>query len=335
MKEVDILIVHLNGADVIKNCLQSIFDDDPSARVKLLFNATTDESPEFVRKKFPKVMSYHTKERWGFAQASNFLVKKSKNKYVIFLNNDVVVGKNWAIELLKTLKRNKNCVAVQSKIKSYYRRDYFEHAGAAGGFVDQYGYPFCRGRIFDVVEKDTKQYDNEIRIFWGCGVSLLVDRNYFIKAGMFDELFFMYAEELDFCWRANNAGKEIWFSPKSTIYHMGSFSVSNEKINFKKEYFISRNHYLALIKSGPFSHILGLLFGKTILELISLVRFPIKRGIPFLMSLPYIIYYLVSQHKNMHHPTIRKEVRKMIYPRSIALDHFLKHKCKYSNLKWD
>lgn len=332
MEKIDILLIHLNGPEVIMNCLKSIFADDKNSAVKILFNKTSDNSLDIVKKTYPKAKIYHSEKRLGFAEASNYLAKKSNSKYALFLNNDVVVEKGWSLEMLKTLKRHKNCIAVQSKIKNYYKRNYFEHAGAAGGFIDKYGYPFCRGRIFDSVEKDIGQYDDEKRIFWGCGVSLLVERKSFLGIGGFDESFFMYAEELDFCWRANNVGKEIWYCPKSEVYHMGSFSVNREKINFKKEYLISRNHYLALMKNSSFPQRLNLLFGKTILELISLARFPIKRGIPFLMSFPYILYYLVSRHKNMHHHTIREDVRKMIYPISIALDHFIHNKKTFKEL---
>lgn len=334
MKDTEILIIHLNGEKVILDCLRSIFNDDNNANVRLLFNQTTDNSAEIVKKEFRNVKIHISKERVGFAEASNMLVKESKSKYIIFLNNDTVVSKGWAGELLKTLKRHKGAIAVQSKIRSFYDRGSFENAGAAGGFVDKYGYPFCRGRIFGTVEKDSGQYDDEIRIFWGCGVSLLLDRKEFIKLGMFDEKFFMYAEELDFSWRANNSGKEIWYSPKSVIYHMGSYSVNKEQINFKKEYLISRNHYLALIKNNKFISLLWLLMGKTALEIISLLRFPLKRGLPFLISIPAIAAYLVSSHRRRAHMTIKRDVSKMVYPGSIALDHFLRNKKTFKSLNF-
>jgi len=334
MKKIEILIIHLNGEEIIIGCLKSIFNDYKNANVRILFNKTEDKSIELVRKEFKRVKIHVSDKRIGFAEASNFLVKKSNSKYVIFLNNDTIVSKDWSNELIKTLERHKNCVAVQSKIRSFYERDKFENAGAAGGFVDKYGYPFCRGRIFSYVEKDKGQYDDERRIFWGCGVSLLVNRKEFIKLGMFDEKFFMYAEELDFCWRANNRGRQVWFSPKSVIYHMGSFSVKKEKINFKKEYLISRNHYLALIKNNPLPSSLKLLFGKTMLELISLVRFPIRRGLSFILSLPYWVYYLISKHNSLHHHKIKENVKEIIYQRSIALDHFIGNKKTFKELNF-
>ncbi len=334
MVSVEILIIHLNGSEVIKNCLKSIFEDNSRAKVRLLFNQTTDDSVELVKNKFPQVIFHLSKKRMGFAEASNFLAKKSKAKHIIFLNNDVVVDKNWASELIKTLNRHKKCIAVQSKIKSFYKRDYFENAGAAGGFIDKYGYPFCRGRIFETVEKDIGQYNDERRVFWGCGVSLLVKREEFIRLGMFDESFFMYAEELDFCWRANNLGKEIWHSPKSIIYHIGSFSVNNEKINFKKEYLISRNHFICLIKNNSLPNLVLLLGGKLMLEIVSMMRFPLRRGLPFLISAPSTIYYLFFLKKHDLNKEIMQKNKHLIYPRSIALDHFIRNKKTFKSLNF-
>ncbi len=334
MEKPEILIIHLNGEQVIDNCLDSIYKDDKKARVSLLFNQTTDNSIEIVKHKYPSVKFYVTPKRMGFAEASNYLVKKSNSKYIIFLNNDTIVSKSWKSEMLKTLKRNRKCIAVQSKIISYYRSDYFEHAGAAGGFIDKYGYPFCRGRIFDSVEKDKGQYNDEIRIFWGCGVSLLVDRKEFIRLGMFDELFFMYAEELDFCWRSNNNGKEIWYSPKSVIYHMGSFSVKEEKINFKKEYLISRNHTLTLIKNNSAYRLITLLPFKILLEIFASLRFPLKRGIPFIISIPPIFYYFIQRKKKKGFTFNKINLSKgLIYPRSIALDYFIRNKKTFKDIE--
>lgn len=328
MEETEILIIHLNGEEVIFNCLNSIYKDDKNSKVKVLFNNTTDNSIQLIKKNYPKTEIYTTKERLGFAEASNYLAKKSRAKYIIFLNNDAVVEKDWKKELVKTIKRNEGCIAVQSKIRSYYKREYFENAGAAGGFIDKYGYPFCRGRIFETVEKDKGQYNDERRIFWGCGVSLLVERKTFMNLGMFDESFFMYAEELDFCWRANNKGKEIWYSPKSVVYHIGSFSVNKEKINFKKEYLISRNHIICLIKNTSFHSNLRVIFGKLGLEMISLMRFPIRRGIPFLFSIPSVFYYLITHKREK----ITHKNNMVIYPRSIALDHFIGNKKTFKEL---
>ena len=139
--ETEILIVHLNGEEVLRNCLESIYKDDKKANVHVLLNNTTDESEEILKKEFPKVRISKTNQTLGFAQASNLLAKESKAEYVIFLNNDLVVRKNWLKELLKTMKNHENCIACQAKILSHKERNKFEYAGAGGGFIDKYGYP--------------------------------------------------------------------------------------------------------------------------------------------------------------------------------------------------
>ncbi|MDO8563646.1 MAG: glycosyltransferase family 2 protein [Nanoarchaeota archaeon] len=338
MEKVDILIIHLNGEKVIEECLTSIFSDNKTASVHILFNNTKDNSINLVKNKFPKVKLHYTKKTIGFAEASNLLAKKATSKYIVFLNNDVIVEKNWLSEMLATMKKNKNCIAVQPKIRSYFQRDCFEYAGAAGGFIDKYGYPFCRGRIFNSIEKDKGQYNDSIRIFWACGVCILTDKEFFLKSKGFDESLFMYAEELDFCWRANILGKQIWYSPKSIIYHIGSFSVNKEKLNLKKEYLITRNHLLVFLKNYSNLSLLKLLPMRILLEIIAALRFPVKKAIPLIrsiFSIPFIL--LGSFSKNRHEIQSKrkvsdKEYSSIVYDGSVALDHFLKGKKTFKDL---
>ncbi len=338
MEKVDILIIHLNGEKIIDECLSSIYSNNKDASIHVLFNNTQDNSINLVNSKFPKVKKHFTKKTIGFAEASNILAKKASSRYIVFLNNDVIVERNWLSEMLSTIKSNKKCIAVQPKIKSYFQRDCFEYAGAAGGFMDKYGYPFCRGRIFNSIEKDNKQYDDSVRIFWACGVCILANRDFFIKSKGFDESLFMYAEELDFCWKANIFGKEILYSPKSVIYHIGSFSVNTEKVNFKKEYLITRNHLLVFLKNYSILNIIKLLPIRIILEIISAIRFPTKKALPLaacLFSLPVILIKDFSKKRKFvqsNRKVSDEEYSNLIYNRSIALDYFLKGKKRFSDL---
>ncbi|MEK6889671.1 MAG: glycosyltransferase family 2 protein [Nanoarchaeota archaeon] len=338
MEKVDILIIHLNGEKIIDECLSSIYKDNQDASIHILFNNTKDNSINLVKNKFPKVTSYFTKKTIGFAEASNLLAKKATSNYIVFLNNDVLVEKSWLSEMLATMKKNKNCIAVQPKIRSYFQRDYFEYAGAGGGFIDKYGYPFCRGRIFNSIEKDNGQYNDSIKIFWACGVCILTDRSFFLKSGGFDESLFMYAEELDFCWRTHLLGKNIWYSPKSIIYHIGSFSVNKEKINFKKEYLITRNHLLVFLKNYSLQTLVRLLPMRLILELIAAVRFPKTKALPFvfcLFSIPYLLISKFSKERNRIQKKRKvsdKDYSQLLYNGSIALDYFLNGKKTFKDL---
>ncbi len=343
---VDILIIHLNGENIIRNCLNSIYKNTSKKinfNIRLLLNNSKDNSEEIIGRKFPKVEIIKTKKTIGFAQASNILAMKSSGKYILFLNNDTEVEKNWLDELLTLIRKHDNCIAVQPKIKSLYDKSKFEYAGAAGGFIDKYGYPFCRGRIFGETEIDAGQYDNEVRIFWGCGVCLLVKRDDFIKLGMFDEDFFMYGEETDFCWRANIYGKEIWYCPKSTIYHIGSYSIDKEKkngINIKKEYLLSRNHIIILLKNYSLKNLFKIMPIKLALEVISAIRFFPYKTLGVLLSIISLIfeYPLIFRKKRMIIQNNRKikdnKIENLIYDKSIALEYFINGKNKFSKLKF-
>ncbi len=340
MRFTEILIIHLNGKEVLDNCIKSIYEDNRNAKVRVLFNNTTDGSDSFIIKKYASIIHHSSSKTLGFAEASNFLAKKAKSRNIIFLNNDTIVGKNWLKELEKTMKRHKSCIAVQPKVKSYFKRENFEYAGAAGGFIDKYGFPFCRGRIFNTIEKDKNQYNEESKIFWACGVCMLVNREFFIKSGGFDESLYMYAEEIDFCWRANVSGKEIWYSPKSSIYHIGSFSVRKEKINRKKEHLITRNHLIIFLKNHKLSSLFFLFPIRLILELVATLRFPKKKAISLVFSLFSVPYYFLSGglEKRRIVQNSRKsnfsEINKLIYQKSIALDYFLKRKQTFKELKF-
>lgn len=337
-EDVDIAIIHLNGERVIENCLSSIFANDRNARVNVLFNNTSDNSIMITKNKFPLVKRYISNKTLGFAAACNFLVRKASTKYVVLLNNDVVVEKNWISEMVKIIKRNKNCVACQSKILSYNERKLFEYAGAGGGFIDIYGFPFCRGRIFSELEEDNGQYNDEIRVFWACGVCMLVDRNFFIDIGGFDEELFMYAEELDFCWRANLLGKKIYYSPKSVIYHVGNFSIGKQKVNHRKEYLTTRNHLIVLLKNYSLLSLVKILPIRVLLEFVAAIRFPEKKAMPFLrclFSVPYI--FIIDTRKKRRATQISRKVSdrsisEIMLNKSIAFQHYINGINKFSEL---
>ncbi len=347
---IDILIVHLNGERIIHNCLNSIYRNtlrinkkSSEIKIRVLLNNSVDKSEEIIKRNFPETIIYKTNKTIGFAEACDFLAKKSDAEYIIFLNNDTEVNKNWVGEMLKTIKKHPKCVACQPKIKSYFKKNYFEYAGAAGGFIDIYGYPFCRGRVFGNIEEDKGQYNDERRIFWGCGVCLLVKRDFFIKIGGFDEDFFMYAEELDFCWRANIYGKEIWFSPNSTIYHIGSYSIKHSNLSIKdlkKDYLITRNHLLAILKNYSLKSLIKIMPLRLFLEIVAAIRFAPVRTISFvrsLFSLPYI--YIFKLHKYRRKIQKKRKVsdeslKRLILKESIIFSYFINGKKTFNEVNF-
>lgn len=340
MNNTDILIVHLNGEDVLRKCLKSVYKNTKHFTVNLLLNNSSDGSKAMVEKEFPEAIVSNSKKTLGFAEACNIMAKESKSENVVFLNNDVEVERGWLDALIETKNKHKNCVAVQSKVMSYYKRDEFEYAGAAGGLIDIYGYPFCRGRIFDTIEKDKGQYDNEMQIFWGCGVCLLVDRKFFINSGGFDEDFFMYAEELDFCWRVNLYAKEIWFSPKSKIYHMGSFTIKKQKLNLQKGYLLTRNHLLLLLKNYSALSLLRIASFRMLLEIIAAIRyFPVKTIslLRSLVAIPFIFAFKTFRKREeiqARRKISDEAIKKLMLDGSIVIDYFLKNKKTFKQINF-
>lgn len=342
---IDILIIHLNGEAVLRNCINSIYKNSPqNINVFVLLNSIGDNSENMLKKDFSKVKIFKSEKRIGFAEGCNFLARKSNSDYIVFLNNDAFVEKGWLDELYNTMKRHPKCVACQPKIKSFFEKNKFEYAGAAGGYIDIYGFHFCRGRIFDSIEEDLRQYDDEKRIFWGCGVCLLVKKDFFIKNGMFDEDFFMYVEEADFCWRANLFDKEIWYSPKSVIYHIGSFSSKNygknkNLLNVRNDYYITRNHVLLLLKNYSLYSLIKILPLKFFLDFIAAIRFFPDKTFSFIKSYAYLPWFYVKRIKKKRNFIQAKRVLKdkelsnMMFKKSIALSYFLRNKKRFSEIK--
>jgi hypothetical protein len=284
--KVSINIVHVNGEKIIDNCLKSLSSTNyENYEINLLLNSTTDQSEKIAKKYRCRI--FKSKKNMGFAGGHNFLAEKSRSDYIAVLNNDIEVEKQWLIQLVDFSVKN-NADICQPKIKSLRNKNYFESAGACGGFMDKYGYEFYRGRIFDTVEEDKGQYETPRRIFWACGSCMLIKKPVIDQIGLFDEDFFMYSEEFDFCWRANIHGCKIYCNPKSVVYHLGSYSVKTMKMNSEKEYLLHRNVFLTFLINYSDKNFKKYIFQRTLLEIISGISFP-KKIIPVSRALYYVI----------------------------------------------
>lgn len=338
--KVNILICHLNGEEIIENCLKSLSRTDyPNYDIHILLNNTTDNSEEIIKKYNVKI--YKSKVNLGFTRGFNLMVEKLKNtnsKYIVSINNDTEVEPNWLTELVNFAEKN-NADVLQPKVLDIRNKEMFEYAGASGGFMDKYGYPFCRGRIFSTQEKDKGQYDIPIRIFWACGSCALFRKELFNEIGLLDKDFFMYAEETDFCWRANLAGAKIYNVPSSVIYHWGHYSIEKEKMTALREYYLHRNTLIMFFKNYSDESIKKLKFRRILLEIMSALAFPKTKLIPITKAL-----YWISKNKEFikekHEETqkLRKipdeEIEKLMLDKSIVFSYFLKGKKKFSDLKF-
>jgi GT2 family glycosyltransferase len=244
---VAVVILNYNGRNYLEKFLPNVIQNSSPHEVIVADNASTDDSIQYLKTNFPKLKLIETPENLGYAGGYNFALKQIQSNYYILLNSDVETTPNWIDPVVSLMQQNDKIVACQPKIKSFYNKDFFEYAGAAGGFIDHLGYPFCRGRIFSHLEKDQGQYDTNIPIFWATGACLFVKSSAFHELGGLDERFFAHMEEIDFCWRAKNEGKEIYYCGESTVYHVGGGTLKAESPF--KTYLNFRNNWLLLYKN--------------------------------------------------------------------------------------
>jgi GT2 family glycosyltransferase len=251
MSLVTVIIMNWNGRELLEKCLPSVVEHSPSERATIVVvdNGSDDDSLAMLTKKFPSVLALGLKENLGYAGGYNRIMKALPVKYAVFLNSDVEVTPGWLDAPIAALEADPTIACVQPKIKSYHHRDSFEYAGAAGGFIDKYGYPFCRGRIFSHIEKDDGQYDTPTDVLWASGACLFIRGKLFLEAGGFEAGFFMHQEEIDLCWRLRCRGYRSVCTPQSVVYHMGGASSSGK--NFMKTLFNFRNNLIMLYKNLP------------------------------------------------------------------------------------
>jgi len=241
-----IVILNWNGQKLLEQFLPSVVAHSNEAEIYIADNASTDDSLSYVSDRYPNVKIIKNQTNGGYAKGYNDALKHVDANIFCLLNSDVEVTENWLAPVLDVFKNEPNTAIIQPKILDYKNKAYFEYAGAAGGFIDKYGYPYCRGRIFDTLEKDFGQYDDLADIFWASGACFFVRSTIFKKLNGFDERFFAHMEEIDFCWRAKNLGYTIRYAYNSKVYHLGGATLS--KANAKKTYLNFRNSLFTLIK---------------------------------------------------------------------------------------
>ena len=273
MKKVAVIILNWNGEKLLREFLPSVIatTDSTIADVIVADNGSTDSSVELLRNEFPQVKVLEFSENYGFAEGYNRAIKETNYPYTILLNSDVATTDGWVNPLYEQMEANPNIGACQPKIRAYTNKSHFEYAGAAGGFIDCNGYPYCRGRIFDSVEEDKGQYDNIIPIFWATGAALMVRSELYLKVGGLDKDFFAHMEEIDLCWRILLTGSDIVAVPQSTVFHLGGGSLPAS--NPRKTYLNFRNNLLMLHKNLPDSTRGKKLFVRRLLDTIAWAKF--------------------------------------------------------------
>lgn len=249
-KKLAVIILNWNGLELLKKFLPVAVKYTICPEVDLIVadNGSEDKSVEWIKSNFQEVKVLSFDKNYGFAEGYNKAIAETRYPFTILLNSDVEVTNNWWQPLLRFLEENDDVGAVQPKIKSYNNRDYFEYAGAAGGYLDKLGYPYCRGRLFDRLERDEGQYDGEYTdICWASGAALTVRTGLYLKLGGLDPHFFAHMEEIDLCCRMISSGFRICVVPSSEVFHVGGASLNQG--NPKKTYLNFRNNLLLLYKN--------------------------------------------------------------------------------------
>jgi len=248
-KRIAIVILNWNGKNYLEKFLPSVEANSSGSDVGIFVadNGSTDDSVSFLKNHFPAVQLILLEKNYGFAEGYNLALKEIEADYFILLNSDVEVTQGWLMPIIEYMDSNPNVAACMPKIRSFAGRDYFEYAGAAGGFLDKFGYPFCRGRIMSEIEKDNNQYNDIKDIFWASGASMFVRASIFNEVNGLDGDFFAHMEEIDLCWRMKNRGYSIRYFGHSTVYHVGGGTLPNN--NPRKLFFNYRNNLLLLAKN--------------------------------------------------------------------------------------
>lgn len=335
MDNLSIVLLNFNGRKHLETFLPSVVAHSGQHEIYLVDNGSTDDSVEFVKSTYPQIKLILFKENYGFCGGYNKAIPLIQSQYVVLLNTDVEVTANWTEPILKIFQEQAEVKAIQPKILSYHDKKKFEYAGAAGGYIDLMGYPFCRGRIFETLEADQKQYSDPAKIFWASGSCLFIHRQTYIDLGGLDEDFFAHMEEIDLCWRLWNAGGEVHYCPDSTVYHLGGGTLDKSKP--KKTYLNFRNGLSLLVKNEPINHLIWKLPLRILLDWTALLKFSVQSGpqhglailhahLSTLISLPHTL----SKRNRLS----KSSMNIPIYKKFIAWQYFVKGYKHFSQLRW-
>lgn len=262
---------------MLEKFLPSVVAFSPEADVIVADNASTDNSIEFLKVNYPALRVIELDSNYGFAEGYNRALAQVDAEYYILLNSDVEVTEGWISHLLSFMDENFNAVACQPKLLDYKNKAFFEYAGAAGGYIDRYGYPYCRGRVFDTVEKDSKQYDTHCKVFWATGAAMMIRAKEYWAMGGLDGRFFAHMEEVDLCWRIKARGGEIYCVPASKVYHVGGATL--DKSNPRKTFLNFRNNLLMLYKNLPEAELHGVMRVRAFLDYVAAFKFLLSGNI--------------------------------------------------------
>ncbi len=335
---VAVVVLNYNGKKLLQQFLPSVISNSVGADVFVADNFSTDGSVNYLKKEFPQVKTIQLDKNHGFAQGYNEALKQVEADYFVLVNSDMEVTPNWIEPIIDLMEKDKTVSACQPKILSYNAKDEFEYAGACGGFIDKYSYPFCSGRIFNSLEKDNGQYNTTEEIFWASGACMFVRANIFNELKGFDGNYFAHMEEIDLCWRMKNLGNRIMAVPVSVVYHVGGGTLN--KLSPKKTFLNFRNNLITLTKNYPNSNWFFIVVARLELDGIAGIKFLLE-GRPlhtWAVVRAHFAYYfsfprVFNQRKELKANKNYKASFSKIYCGSIVIDYYLRKIKAFSQLK--
>jgi len=338
LAEVAVVILNWNGTGFLRKFLPPLVaHTDPSiAELWVADNGSTDGSLDLLKEEFPSVKTILLAENHGFAGGYNLALSQIEAKYFVLLNSDVEVSPGWLDAMYAMMSEDPGTGACMPKILSWDQRDTFEHAGAAGGFLDRYGYPFCRGRIFNSLEKDEGQFDSDSHVFWASGACLMIRSELYRDSGGLDTFFFAHMEEIDLCWRIKNMGYDIKYCHAAKVYHVGGGTLPIN--DHKKTYLNFRNNIILLYKNLPRRKLVPVLLPRFILDFVSVFQFLFRlefRNMFSVIRAHFFLLFHLSSLRRLRRNNLsiaRPSMHREIYRGSIVFDFFLKGKRQYDDL---
>lgn len=336
MASVTIVILNYNGKHFLEKFLPTVERCSKGYNIVIADNNSDDESVTFLKESFPHLQLIQLDQNYGFCGGYNRALSKIESDYFVLLNSDIEVTNGWIKNIIRLFEKDDKIAAVQPKLLDYNRRNKFEYAGGAGGFIDKYGYPFCRGRIFDTIETDVGQYNKTTEIFWASGACLFVKAHLFKKYGGFDEDFFAHMEEIDLCWRMKHDGYKVMYSPDSVLYHVGGGTLAYA--NPRKTYLNFRNSVLVLIKNLPANELIWKLAFRWAMDYVAIGKFVLsghfKDALMILKAHFYILNNLNKNLKKRSSNMISGEKLVGIYPKFLLFKYHIARVRKFSDLKY-
>lgn len=333
--KIAVVILNWNGRKHLEQFLPSVIAASYSNfEVIVADNGSTDDSVSFLKNNYPRIRTILFKENFGFAKGYNEALKKVTAEYYVLLNSDVEVTRDWLQPMVELLEKDKNIAACQPKILSWHNKKCFEYAGAAGGWLDEYGYPFAKGRVFDICEEDKGQYDRSEPIFWASGAALFIRPSVFHELKGFDEYFFAHQEEIDLCWRIQLAGYKVYSCPDAIVYHVGGGTLP--KGNSLKTYLNFRNNRIMLSKNLPLSKKLWVMPVRNLLDGVSAWKGLLGGDGGYFIAIlraqvAFIKWWLFYKKKSVF-PADKIRPLSGYLKKNMAWQHFIKKKKAFSEI---